>query len=82
MKPNHTLRYAVLTAGLLALTACGDTQEDRAGSGALLGAGTGAVIGSTVGAPVTGAAIGAGAGATAGALTDKNDINLGKPLWR
>lgn len=64
------------------LAACGNTKEDRAASGGLLGAGAGAVIGSTVGAPVTGAAIGAGVGATTGALTDKSDINLGDPIWR
>lgn len=72
----------ILATTLLALTACGESKQDRAASGALLGAGGGALIGSTVGAPVTGAAIGAGVGATTGALTDKADINLGKPIWK
>ncbi len=64
------------------LAACGNTKEDRAASGGLIGAGAGAVIGSTMGAPTTGAAIGAGIGATTGALTDKADIDLGKPIWK
>ena len=67
---------------ILALSACGNTKEDRAASGGLVGAGAGAVIGATVGAPVTGALIGTGVGATAGALTTPGDVNLGKPVWR
>ena len=72
----------ILIPCLLALAACGTSKEDRAASGALIGAGTGAVVGSTVGAPLTGAAIGAGVGATTGALADPSAINLGKPVWR
>lgn len=83
---QHTSKAAVKLACAVAATcllvACGNTKEDRAASGGLLGAGAGAVVGSTVGSPVTGAAIGAGVGATAGALTDKSDINLGDPIWR
>ena len=79
LKPLIT---AALIASVLLLTACGDTREDRAASGALLGAGAGALVGASMGAPVTGAAIGAGAGATAGALTDRADIYLGEPLWK
>ena len=75
------LHFAMLAAAL-ALTACGNTKEDRAASGALIGAGAGAVVGSAFHSPVTGAAIGAGVGATAGALTDEADINLGKPIWK
>ncbi len=82
MHTTPTFRLLALTALCAALTACGNTKEDRAASGGLLGAGAGAVVGSTVGAPVTGAAIGAGVGATTGALTDKADINLGDPIWR
>jgi uncharacterized membrane protein len=85
-QPPRTLTkitaVAAIAAGLLAVSACGDSKEDRAASGGLIGAGAGAVVGSTMGAPVTGAAIGAGVGATTGALTDKNDINLGKPIWK
>lgn len=77
-----TLKMTAAIATVLMLVACGNTKEDRAASGGLLGAGAGAVIGSTMGAPVTGAAIGAGVGATTGALTDKADINLGDPIWK
>ena len=72
----------IVIASTLMLAACGNTKEDRAASGALIGAGTGAVVGATMGAPVTGAAIGAGVGATAGALTNPRDIDLGRPLWK
>ncbi|MBN8544440.1 MAG: hypothetical protein J0M34_09275 [Alphaproteobacteria bacterium] len=75
------LHYALLASTLL-LSACGDTREDRAATGALAGAAAGAVVGATVHSPVTGAAIGAGVGGTIGALTDKADIDLGKPIWR
>ncbi len=72
----------ILIPALCLLTACGTTKEDRAGSGALIGAGTGAVVGAVVGAPVTGAVVGAGVGALTGAMTDPDSINIGKPLWR
>lgn len=63
----------------LALGACGNTKSERAISGGAIGAGAGAV-GSTVlgGSTVGGALIGGAVGAAAGALTDKNDVNLGK----
>lgn len=67
----------------LALTACGNTTEDRALSGAGIGAGAGAVIGAVTGiGPVGGALIGGAVGATAGAVTDFSQVNLGKPVWR
>ncbi len=46
-------------AGLLALAACGDTTEQRAASGGLIGG----AAGLAVGAPIVGAGVGAGAGA-------------------
>jgi len=65
------------------LTACGHSTSDRALSGGALGAGAGALGGAiTGGSPVTGAVIGGAAGAAAGALTDEEDIDLGKPVWR
>lgn len=68
-------------AGLLA--ACGESKSDRALSGAGIGAGAGAVTGAVVGgSPVTGAVVGGALGAAAGGLTDKDDVNLGKPAWR
>lgn len=79
MKQTTILCLAAATA---LLSACGDSKEDRIASGALIGASAGAVIGATTGAPVTGAALGAIAGGAAGGITDKSQINLGKPLWK
>jgi uncharacterized membrane protein len=73
---------ALLLTSLIALTACGHTKEDRAASGALIGAGAGALVGSTVGAVGQGALIGGAVGAATGAMTDIDTINLGKPWWR
>jgi len=65
------------------LTACGDNTTDRALSGAGIGAGVGA-LGSAVtgGSGVTGALVGGAVGAAAGGLTNKDDVNLGKPAWK
>lgn len=72
---------AVLVA-TLGLAACGTSTSDRALSGAGLGAAGGAAIGAISGDPLTGAVIGGAAGAAGGALTDREDIDLGRPLWR
>ena len=45
----------------------------------LAGAVGGAVIGAS---PVAGAVIGGAVGAAAGAITDRDDIDLGRPIWR
>ena len=71
-----------LALALLALGACGSSTTDRALSGGGIGAGVGALGGLVVGAPVEGALIGGAVGAGAGALTDEDDINFGKPIWR
>jgi osmotically inducible lipoprotein OsmB len=73
---------AVLALSLLTLSACGSSTSDRALSGGGIGAGVGLVGGALVGAPLTGAAIGGAVGAGTGALTDEDDIDLGKPFWR
>lgn len=73
---------AALSLSLLALGACGSSTSDRALSGGGIGAGAGLVGGALVGAPVQGALIGGAVGAGAGALTDKEQIDLGKPFWR
>lgn len=75
------------TVSLFGLAACGQTKNERAASGAAIGAGAGAVAGALVagspaGGALVGGAIGAGAGAAAGALTDPNDIDFGKPIWK
>lgn len=58
----------------LSVSACGNTDAERALSGAGIGAGAGAVGTAIVGGSVlTGAAIGAGVGAAAGALKDDMD---------
>ncbi len=63
-------------AAAIALAGCGTTSGDRAVSGAAVGAGAGLVLG-----PV-GAAVGAVGGAVAGYATDREDIYLGKPVWK
>lgn len=81
MKNTMTI-VSVFIASLM-LTACGQSQSDRAISGAGIGAGVGAVGGAVVGGdPWTGAAIGAAVGGAAGALTDERDVDLGKPAWK
>ena len=80
---RHVAGLVALTILSGALAGCGYSTGDRAGSGALIGAGGGAAIAAmTGGAPLVGAAIGAGAGALGGALTSGNNLNLGKPVWR
>ena len=83
-KRTTNLTYAISGLVLLIMTsACGNSQSDRALSGAGIGAGAGAVGGAILGGdPITGAVIGGGVGAAAGALTDEDDIDLGKPAWR
>lgn len=74
---------SVAAAASLGLAACGSNQIDRTVTGAGLGAATGvagaALTGGNLG---TGAIVGGAAGAIAGAVTDADDINLGKPIWR
>jgi hypothetical protein len=65
------------------LLGCGTSTSDRAISGGAIGAGAGAAAGALTGGSVVGGAlIGGAGGAAAGALTDPDDINLGKPAWR
>ena len=71
------------TSCVFLLAACGSSTSDRALSGAGLGAGVGAVGSAVAGGSVgTGALIGAGVGAAAGALTNQNQVDLGRPAWR
>lgn len=74
----------LVSAAALALAACGSTREDRGLSGAGMGAAGGAAIGAFFGpgGALVGAAIGAGAGGAGGALTKREDIYLGEPVWR
>lgn len=79
----QTIKLIAVVGAMSMLAACGESKGDRALSGAGLGAATGAAAGAITGGSVgTGALIGAGVGAAGGALTDKDDVNFGKPLWR
>lgn len=81
MKTVRTM--AALGCTIILLAACGETQGDRALSGAGLGAATGAAAGALTGGSIgTGAVVGGAIGAAGGALTDKDDVNFGKPVWR
>jgi len=80
MKPIASIAVGFLL--LCALGACGNTTGDRALSGAGIGAGIGAVGGLLLGDPVDGALIGGAVGAGTGALTDRRQIDLGRPVWR
>ncbi len=78
-----TTKFFAIPLIALSLTACGTSKTDRALSGAGIGAGVGAVGSSLAGgSAVSGALIGGAVGAGTGALTNKNDVNLGKPVWR
>jgi osmotically inducible lipoprotein OsmB len=71
-----------LVLATLMLAGCGTTKEDRAISGGAIGAGAGGLAGALSGSPVTGALLGGAGGAAAGALTNPNQIDLGKPAWK
>ena len=84
MDIKRTAILTVFTSALaLGLAGCGSSTTDRALSGGAIGAGTGAAAGALTGGSVLGGALlGGGAGAATGALTDKDDLDLGEPLWR
>jgi MFS superfamily sulfate permease-like transporter len=80
---KRTLTLLLATSAALALSACGESRTDRALSGGGIGAGAGAVGSAVLGGnPVTGAVVGGAVGAAAGGLTDSDDVNLGRPVWR
>jgi hypothetical protein len=82
MPAMKIMSMAAVLAIAAGLSACGTSQSDRALTGAGLGAGAGAVGGALVGHPLGGALVGGAAGAATGALTDSDDINFGKPIWK
>jgi hypothetical protein len=68
---------------LLTLAACGSSKMDRGLSGGAIGAGIGGAAGAVTGGSILGgAALGGAAGAATGVLTDKKDVDLGKPVWK
>ncbi|CAA7613873.1 hypothetical protein [Magnetospirillum sp. UT-4] len=76
-------RLLAAALAVLALAGCGTSTTDRALSGAGIGAGVGAGTAAVTGGSILGgAAIGGAGGAAAGALTDEEDLDLGKPVWR
>jgi hypothetical protein len=82
---ENTMKFLIVPLMIvgLSLSACGTTGSDRALSGAGIGAGAGAALGAVTGmGVVSGALIGGAAGAATGGLTDEDDINLGKPVWK
>jgi osmotically inducible lipoprotein OsmB len=79
---KRTIFAACLALSALTLGACGNTTGDRALSGGGIGAGVGALGGLMVGAPLEGALIGGALGAGTGALTDRNQVDLGRPIWK
>ena len=75
-------RHALLPI-LLAISACGTMPEERAISGAGIGAASGAILGAVTSLAVgPGAVIGALGGGLVGALTDKDQVNMGDPAWK
>jgi len=77
MFARQTILLAGTLCALTALSACGQTQGERALSGGAMGAAAGAGVGAlTGGSAVTGALIGGAAGAATGAMTDPDDINF------
>jgi hypothetical protein len=74
-----------LVAASLIVAGCGSSHDmgDRAGGGALIGAGSGAAIGAIFGGvgALPGAAIGAGVGAATAFATSDQQVNLGTPVW-
>lgn len=78
-----SLKLMAMLAPVILLAACGESRTDRALSGAGIGAGVGMLgAAATGGSGATGALLGGAAGAAAGGLTDKKDVNLGRPWWR
>jgi hypothetical protein len=68
---------------VLVLAGCGNTTGDRAISGGAIGAGAGLAVGAVTGATLLqGAVVGGALGAAAGALTNNDQVNLGRPAWR
>lgn len=83
-KISRYARFALPAALLLALAACGSTQEDRVSGGAATGAGTGAAIGALFGGvgAIPGALIGGAVGGGTGYATNEEQVDLGEPVWK
>jgi osmotically inducible lipoprotein OsmB len=82
MRATKMMTVASVLAISIGLSACGHSEGERAITGGALGAGAGALGGAMVGHPLGGALVGGAGGAAAGALTDSDDVNFGKPIWK
>ena len=73
----------VCLVALLGLAGCGSSVGDRALTGAGIGAGSGAFLGWVLPGigPAVGALIGAGVGGATGALTTKDQLDIGDPVY-
>lgn len=72
----------IASLGTLLLAGCGESRFDRGASGAAIGGAAGVGAGLLTGANATTTGLlGAAGGAAAGALTDKDDVDLGDPVW-
>lgn len=71
---DMAFRKISLVMAALLLAGCGEGFADRALSGAALGAGTTAILG-------PGAIVGALVGGTVGAVTNEDELLLGRPIW-
>jgi osmotically inducible lipoprotein OsmB len=82
MMPSvRSVLLAALPVGLL-LSGCGTATQERALSGAGIGAAAGAATAALSEADLLSAGLlGAAAGAAAGALTEPETVNLGEPIW-
>lgn len=77
------LQITSVVALIALLAACGESRTDRAISGGAIGAGAGAAGAAILGKDAgTGALIGGAVGAATGAATDKDDVDLGDPIWK
>jgi len=80
---NITVKSILSVLLMLSISACGTSTTDRSLSGAAIGAAAGAAGAAVLGSDTaTAAAIGGAVGAAAGAATDKDDIDLGDPVWK
>jgi len=80
---NITLKSILSVLLILSVSACGTSTTDRALSGGAIGAAAGAAGAAVLGkGAAAGAVIGGAVGAAAGAATDKDDIDLGDPIWK
>lgn len=78
-----TKRIAMTMIALTFLSACGNSTSDRTLSGAGIGAGAGALGSAVVGGSIGGGALVGGlVGAAAGGLTNSNQVDLGRPIWK